>query len=372
MNKSKKKKIVLAGGGSGGHVIPLLSIYDRIKDTYDVLFVGLAGGSEMQLLDRKKIEYQTIYAGKLRRYFDLRNIIDILLVPYSIIQCLYILWRYKPDLVFTKGGNVSLPVAIAAWMLGLPILAHESDSVMGLSNSIISKFAGKIAVAFPVGCYNGYSEEKMVWAGMPIREWKVQKSDIPKARKFFALDNDLPVLLITGGSQGAVSINTYVMNNIVDLLEFCNVIHITGETDFKRVESKKINIVRGKGKYLIFDFMYDDYDRAIMIADIVISRAGSTLAELSDLAKPSILVPLPHSAGNHQYFNAKSFEDMGASVMVEERDFDRINLAVLVESILSDEERLEEMKAAAATAMMTEGSAQIISDLIDSMVEKYS
>lgn len=368
--KTKQEKIVLAGGGSGGHVIPLLSIWEILKDDYDVLFMCSSGGKETAVLEARGVNFRGVWAGKLRRYFDWRNLVDFFRIPVGVIQSYLILRDFQPAMVLAKGGYVSVPVGIAAWLLKIPIVTHESDAVMGLANRILARFAERIAVAFPVGRYQSQYEEKMIWTGMPVRRWKYTEKDKDEIRNKWGLDNDLPVIFITGGSQGAKKLNTYVMDGLGDILTFANVIHQTGELDFARLERKKMSLSETKGKYLIYDFMIDDFERAIILADIVLARAGSTLAEISNLAKPSILIPLPTSASNHQFHNAKSFEDMGAGIMIEERDFVKINLPTLLDSLLMDEERLEEMSSAASTAMKTEGSAQILVDIIKDVIEK--
>jgi len=371
MTKSEKKetKIVLAGGGSGGHVIPLLSIWEILKDEYDVLFVCSSGGKETAVLEARGVNFKGVWAGKLRRYFDWQNIVDLFRIPVGVLQSYFLLRDFKPAMVLAKGGYVSVPVGIAAWLLGIPIVTHESDAVMGLANRILARFAKRIAVAFPVGRYQSKYEQKMIWTGMPVRQWKYGEKDKKEIKRKWGLDNGLPVVFITGGSQGAKKLNSYILDGLVDILDYANVIHQTGELDFARLERKKMSLGESKGKYLIYDFMIDDFDRAIILADIVVARAGSTLAEISNLAKPSVLIPLPTSASNHQFHNAKSFEDMGAAIMIEERDFTKINLPTLLRSLIADEERMEEMSSAASTAMKTEGSAQILVDIIKSVIE---
>jgi len=365
---TNKKKIVLTGGGTGGHAFPLIFIWEQIKNDYDFLYIGERNGKEEEIVKRAKIRYQGIWAGKWRRYFSLRNFIDLWRIPVGIWQSFWILRKWKPDLILAKGGYVSVPVVIAARLLKIKVISHESDAIMGLANRIIANYADKIAVAFPVGRYGNKFAKKMIWVGMPVRCWSYKQEDEPKLRKYFSIENDLPVLLVTGGSQGAVNVNKYVMKYLVEILKFCNVIHLTGKNDFERVKKWQEKLTDHKDRYLVYDFMFEDYEKAMVLCDLVISRAGSTLAEISNLAKPSILIPLPSSASNHQYYNAKSFEDVGASVMVEERDFDKINLAVLVSSLIDDEEGMEEMRAASATAMQTQGSARIVADLIESVL----
>ena len=366
----KRKKVVLAGGGSGGHVIPLLSIWEFLKDDYDVLFICSSHGKEKAVLEAKQVNYKGVWAGKLRRYFDWQNVIDFLKTPIGVIQSFFILRKFKPDVVLAKGGYVSVPVGVAAWLLGVPIVTHESDAVMGLANRILARFAKKIAVAFPVGRYQSRYEKKMIWTGMPVRKWKFSEANKDDIKSKWGLDNDLPVVFVTGGSQGAKKLNSYIMDSLEDMLQFTNVIHQTGELDFPRLERKKMSLTETKGKYLIYDFMIEDYDKAVIMCDLFIARSGSTLADISNLAKPSILVPLPSSASNHQFHNAKSFEDMGAGIMIEERDFAKINLSLLVRSLFEDEERLEEMSSSASTAMKTEGSSQILVDIIKDIIEE--
>ncbi len=364
----KKKRIVLTGGGSGGHAIPLISIWQEIKNDYDFLYIGEKGGKEQEIVKRVGLDYRGVWAGKWRRYFSWQNYLDLGRVPVGIWQSYWILREWKPDLVLAKGGYVSVPVVLAAVLLKIKIISHESDAIMGLANRIIARYADKIAVAYPVGRYGHKYTKKMVWVGMPVREWSYKINDEKKLRKYFGIKNDLPILFVTGGSQGALHVNKYVMKHLEGLLEFCNVIHTTGRTDFRRVKEWRETLPKNKERYLIYDFMFEEYERAMVLADLIVSRGGSTLAEISSLAKPSILIPLPTAAGNHQYYNVKGFEDVGASVMVEERDFDKINLTVLVKSLLEDEEGLEEMKAAAATAMKTQGSVRIMADLIDNVL----
>lgn len=371
--KSNRKKIILAGGGSGGHITPLISVWEIIKEEYDFVYIGVRGGVGLELVSDKKILMYQIMVGKWRRYFSLLNVVDVFKFVFGVFQSLIILSKEKPNLVLAKGGYVALPVSLAAWLMRIPVIAHESDTVMGLANRIIARFAVKIAVTFPLGNYPSKYQKKLVLTGMPVRNWRAKRSDESRYRKYFGIDNDLPIVLVMGGSQGAVGLNTYVLNNIFSMLDFTNVIHITGRTDLERVQKIAGKFGKKNGKYLIFDFMLKDYEKAIFIADLIVSRSGSTsLSEISSLSKPSILVPLPTSASNHQFHNAKSFEDVGASILVEERDFDKINLSILIKSLFEDEERYEEMRASASTAMMTDGSSQILADLIADVLKGKS
>lgn len=366
--QEKKKTIVFAGGGSGGHILPLIFIWERIKEKYDTVFICEYNGKEESILKQYNLKYYGVMSGKWRRYFSLLNFVDLFKVPIGIWQSFWLLRKIKPSLVLAKGGYVSVPVAIAAWSLGIKVIAHESDAVMGLANRLIEGIAQKIAVAYPIGNYNSKYEQKMIWAGMPVRKWKVDFQHIEKSLDHFQINNGLPVIFVTGGSQGAVNLNNYLIKYVGEILEYANVVHQTGKLDFQRIIKVKNDLKNRKGKYLVYDYIFEEYDDIFAAADLIIARSGSTLADISNLAKPSVLVPLPTSASNHQYYNARSFEDIGASIVVEEREFGKINLALLIKSLLEDEERLEEMRGAAATAMKTEGSAEIMADLIDSLI----
>ncbi len=369
-NMKKKKKVLLAGGGSGGHVFPLLNVWEYMKNDFEVQYVGEKNGKEQVWVEERGINYQGISAGKLRRYFSIQNFIDIFKVPVGIYQSWQILRDFKPDLVFAKGGNVSFPVVIAAWWLKIPVLTHESDLVMGLANRMTASIADKIAVSFPVGAYGSRYSEKMIYTGLPVRVWTKKSGNEDEIVKSFGLNKDLPTVFVTGGSQGAMAVNSYILDHLDKILDYANVIHVSGETDFVRVREKTKDII-GTGVYKLYSFLTDNFNKAMYISEIVVSRASATtLAEISSMAKPSILIPLPISASNHQYFNAKRYEDIGASVMVEEREFKQINLAVLLQSILEDEEKYHEMSSSASVAMQTEGVSQIIIDLINNMIEE--
>jgi len=210
----------------------------------------------------------------------------------------------------------------------------------------------------------------MIYTGLPVRAWAKKSGDDDEIIKSFGLDKELPIIFVTGGSHGAKSLNSYVAQHLEKILEFANVIMVTGENDYERIVDK-VGDVKGKGVCRIYSFLTDNFNKGMFISDLIISRASATtLAEISSMAKPSILVPLPTSASNHQYFNAKSYEDMGACVLVEERDFDKINLAVLIKSLFEDEESYHEMTSSASAAMQTDGVGKIILDLINDLIEE--
>ena len=203
----KRKTILLAGGGSAGHVMPLVSVVEAIKGKYDTVFIIEKNGVEENVLKKRNIIYYGILAGKWRRYWSWQNFIDIFKVIIGIFQSIYLLFKIKPDVVLAKGGYVSIPVSVACWFWHIPLVSHESDAIMGLANKFTARIARKIGVAFPVGVYGGVNENKLVWVGMPVRKFEMDGGDLIKIGKYFGINNDLPVVFVTGGSQGAVNLN---------------------------------------------------------------------------------------------------------------------------------------------------------------------
>lgn len=270
------------------------------------------------------LNFAAIRAGKLRRYADvsmLRTITDIKTISLNVRdvtrlarglrRSLKILRDFKPDVVFAKGGYVSLPVGLAAAMLRIPYVVHESDLRAGLSNKTLAKWATKVAVGFPVKNYHDLPKNRLVYTGSPIRaELFSIKQD--KARKHFGLDDAKPVVLVTGGGLGSQSLNDVVVTALPKLLEDYQIVHITGEKDIEHVRFRLRAFKKAElAGYHVFSFLREDMPQALVAADVVLTRAGATtLAELAALAKPTIVVP--HPGLTDQAINAKTFARAGA------------------------------------------------------------
>lgn len=324
-------KILLTGGGTGGHIIPLLAVVSKLKKLADERKIGklefMLIGSDSDFnknISESGIQIKIIKTGKLRRYFSIENLIDIFRIPIGIVQSLHYIYQFKPDVVFSKGGFASVPPVIAARILRVPILTHESDIVPGLANKIISFFAAEILVSFE-DTKKYFPGKKTVFTGSPIRE-DIFNGNKNRAREIFGLKENIPTVLIFGGSQGARKINEIVLKPLPAVLEKYQVIHVCGMKNYEEINSLKVNkhlftFKEFAERYKAYPYLDAEMKDAYALADVVISRAGAnSLFEIMALEKPSIIIPLPTSASDHQYKNAEFFEKKEMLVLVKEED----------------------------------------------------
>jgi UDP-N-acetylglucosamine--N-acetylmuramyl-(pentapeptide) pyrophosphoryl-undecaprenol N-acetylglucosamine transferase len=306
---------------------------------------------EAKIAAASGIDFAAISAGKFRRMhgtsklsqvFDLStlglNARDSLRVARGIAGSLKILRQWKPDVIFVKGGFVGLPVGIAAHILRIPYVIHESDFTPGLTNRILSRWATKIAVGFPIKGYHDLPKDRLVYTGSPVRT-ELAKRHRLEGLATLKLSADLPVLLVTGGSQGAQAINDCLVEALSQLLEFTQVIHLTGEQDFERVrfEVKRLGKVKHLERYHPHAFLMEEMSAALAAADIVVARAGAnTISELATLAKPTILIPNYLHAG-HQEANAKVLSRAGAVSVLDERRLTPAGLVAAVRNLFGSE-----------------------------------
>jgi len=320
-------KIVVSGGGSGGHIFPILATLEELRKLdadLDVLYIGQAGSMESNVAAAQGLNFAAIHAGKLRRYADvstLRALTDVRTISLNVRdvtrlvrgyrRSMSILRSFKPDVIFCKGGYVSLPVGLAAATLKIPYVVHESDLRAGLSNRTLAKWAANVAVGFPTKNYHDLPKSKLIYTGSPIRA-EIFKISATKARNHFGLTNDKPVVLVTGGGLGSQSLNDVVTTALPKLLEKYQIIHVTGEKDIEHVRFRLRAFSDGElAGYHVFSFLREDMPLALVAADVVITRAGATaLAELAALSKPSIVIP--HPGLTDQAINAKTFARAGA------------------------------------------------------------
>jgi len=323
-------KVVFTGGGTGGHVFPIIAIVREMKkkvsSSTELIYIGPRDDYSKDTLSKEGIKTNFILSGKLRRYFSIpdffSSLIDIFFkIPVGIIQALSLIFFLAPDLIFSKGGYGSIPVVIAGWLLGVPVFLHESDIVPGLANKILSKFSSEIFVSFPVKETEYFPLRKMVQVGNPIRE-ELLGGSADKAREIFKLKKESPVILVLGGSQGSQRINELMMEILPELLTKFEIIHQTGAKDFPKIQKEVSAFIPEsvRGNYHPFAFLQEEeLKHAYGAADCVISRAGSgTIFEVAALKKPSVLIPLPESAQNHQVKNAYAYARYNACLVLEE------------------------------------------------------
>lgn len=321
----------MSGGGTGGHIIPNIALINDLRERYahtgklSILYIGTRRGMERNLIQPLKIKYASIMAGKLRRYLSFKNLVDFFKVPLGILQSLFILARFKPSVVFCKGGYVCFPVAVAARILRVPVILHESDVVPGLANKLSARFANKICVSFAQSV-KYFPANKTVVTGNPLRR-ELVFGNADDGRAFTGLNERLPILLVFGGSQGAQYINELVRDNLDALLSRYQVVHICGEQDIQSPDAplkllkqeNRLNIKR----YRPFTFVGREMKDLYALCDLIVSRAGAiTLSEIAFFNKPAILIPLGKGASRgDQLVNADVFATAHKAVVLREGTF---------------------------------------------------
>lgn len=349
------KRIVFTGGGTAGHVTPNIALFPKLKEMgYDIHYIGSYDGIERKLIEDFRIPYYGISTGKLRRYFDIKNFSDPFRVIKGFVEAKRILKTLKPDVVFSKGGFVSVPVVRAAAMLKIPCIIHESDMTPGLANKLCIPVASKICCNFPETLQD-LPADKAVLTGSPIRE-ELTKGDKHKGLKMCDFTSSKPVIMVIGGSLGAAGVNTLVREALPKLLLDFQVVHICGK-------EKIDNLLLNKQGYKQFEYVKEDLKDLFAMADIVISRAGANaICELLALRKPSLLIPLPARASRgDQILNAKSFESQGFSMVADE---DYLTGVTLVEKV----HELYFTRQSYIDAMQNSGQRNSISTILD-MIE---
>lgn len=306
------KRIVLTGGGTAGHVTPNIALIPNLRELdYAIHYIGSYDGIERRLINDYEIPYYGISTGKFRRYLDIKNFSDPFRVVKGFAEARKVLKQIKPDIVFSKGGFVSVPVVRAAASLNIPCIIHESDMTPGLANKLCIPVAKKVCCNFPE-TMQFLPEEKAVLTGSPIRE-ELAKGNKIAALKLCNFTSSKPVVMVIGGSLGAASVNKAVRDALPKLLEDFQVVHICGKD---KIDNLLLNIPG----YKQFEYLKTELKDIFAMSDIVISRAGANaICELLALKKPNLLIPLSaQSSRGDQILNAKSFESQGFSVVIDE------------------------------------------------------
>lgn len=306
------KKIILTGGGTAGHVTPNLSLLPSLrKEEFEIHYIGSYNGIERRLIEDAGIPYDGISSGKLRRYFDIKNFSDPLRVLKGYGQAKRLMKQYHPDIVFSKGGFVSVPVVLAAKHYKIPVIIHESDMTPGLANKICIPAAKKVCCNFPE-TLNYLPKDKAVLSGSPIRE-ELLTGDRLSGLQYAGLSANRPVILVIGGSLGSVTVNHAVRSILPKLLSQFQVIHICGKGNLD--ES-----LIGTSGYVQYEYVDKPLRHLFAAADLIISRAGAnSICEILALRKPNILIPLSAAASRgDQILNANSFAKQGFSTVLEE------------------------------------------------------
>lgn len=327
------KRIVLTGGGTAGHVTPNMALVPKLIDEgYNIYYIGSYEGMEKKLIEDIGVTYYGISSGKLRRYFDIKNFSDPFRVIKGFFEAKKILKKLRPDVVFSKGGFVTVPVVIAAKQLHIPVIIHESDMTPGLANKLSIPSASKVCCNFPE-TVKLLPEGKAVLTGSPIRE-ELFTGKCEEGLRLCEFTEEKPVLLVIGGSLGSVAINNAIRSNIDALLEKYQIIHLCGRNNLD--ES-----LEGREGYKQFEYVKDELKHYFACANVVVSRAGANaICELLALRKPNILIPLGLEASRgDQILNAESFENQGYSYVLQEKDVTSETLLNAVNSVYEDRDK---------------------------------
>lgn len=308
------KHIVLTGGGTAGHVTPNIAMLPKLQQLgYKISYIGSYEGMERKLIEEQGIPYYGISSGKLRRYFDVKNFTDPFRVLKGFGEAKKLLKELKPDIVFSKGGFVSVPVVLAAHRQKVPVLIHESDMTPGLANKLCISSAAKICCNFPE-TVDSLPANKAVVTGTPIRQ-ELLRGSREQALAFTGLSGKKPVLMVIGGSLGSVAVNDAVRATLPELLPDFDIIHLCGK-------DKLEPSLENTAGYRQYEYIKKELADLFALADVVISRAGANaICEISSLKKPNLLIPLSAKASRgDQILNARSFERQGFSCVLEEED----------------------------------------------------
>ena len=352
------KHIVLTGGGTAGHVTPNIALIPLLREKgYEISYIGSYEGIERKLIEEMDIPYYAISTGKLRRYRSLKNLSDPFRVVKGISEAHSLMKKLKPDIVFSKGGFVSVPVVLAAKRCKIPAILHESDMTPGLANKICIPSAVKICCNFPE-TLESLPADKAVVTGTPIRK-ELSEGDPEAAKAFCGFHADKPVIMIIGGSLGASPVNAAVRQVLPQLLKDFQIVHLCGH-------GKLDESLEGTEGYAQFEYIKKELADLFALADIIISRAGAnSICEISSLAKPNLLIPLSANASRgDQILNARSFEKQGYSMVLEEENLNDETLIAAIHTLYDDRQKYID-------AMRSSGHTDS-SSLIIHLIEEYT
>ena len=328
------KKIILTGGGTAGHVTPNIALIPDLKELgYEIAYIGSYNGIEKDLIEKEGIKYYGIDSGKLRRYHDWKNFTDPFRVQHGLHEARKILKEFKPDVVFSKGGFVAVPVVFAASEAKIPVIIHESDITPGLANKLCFNAAKTVCCNFPE-TMKYLPEGKRNLSGCPIRK-ELLEGNRQEGLKKLGFDGHMPTIMVIGGSLGSVAVNNAVREALFDLNKKYQVVHICGKGNI----DKDLEGVKG---YKQFEYVREDLKDYFAAADIVISRAGANaICEILALHKPNVLIPLGGKASRgDQLLNAKSFEGQGFSKVLYEDTMTKEDLISAVNDVYEDRENI--------------------------------
>jgi len=363
------KRIILTGGGTGGHTYPLVEIAKKLQKNsrVKILYVGSHSGPEEKITRDAKIPFKAILVGKRRNYYSLDNFFDLFKIIIGLVQARILFYRFRPNLVLAKGGYVTVPIIFWAKQFKVPLIIHESDIVMGRTNLWAAKYANKICLGFPLKYFSMHNLdslrraktkiplENLIYTGTPIRGEFFSTASVHK--------NNPPKILFTGGSQGASKINDLVAEILSELVKKYEIYHICGNKDFPYLSKR----FKNEKRYHLYDFS-QSMPELLKNSDLIITRSGANiLSEISALGKPSILIPLRNSSKDHQRVNAKLYQDSNSAIMLSENNLTSSSLLSIINRLMEDDQ-LRKLLGHHAQEFSVRNSAAIITDLIYELI----
>lgn len=371
-------KILLTGGGTGGHFYPIIAVSRALKKIaeaegfieMDLIYFADRPFDE-SVLKEEGVRFKQISAGKMRRYFSPANFFDFFKTISGAANALVNVYINMPDVVFAKGGYASFPALLAARIFRIPVIIHESDTVPGLVNRWAAKFARRIAISFPESI-KYFPEERSALTGNPLRS-RVLGGNLEEAKTIFGYDG-APTILVLGGSQGSQKINNVILEILPEILKDARLIHQCGEKNLDSV-SKQSSVILEKNefkrRYHLYPFLKeDDLRAASFISSLIVSRAGAgAIFEIAAWGKPSIIIPLSNSAQDHQRENAYSYARSGAALVIEEANLTPHILLAEIRKILQDESRQKKMSVSASNFAKPDAAEKIAKEIIKLALE---
>lgn len=364
-------RLAIAAGGTGGHISPAIAVieeFERRGLPYEALWIGSADGFERDAASESGIPFKSIQVGKLRRYVSLQTVPDALRIPIGVAQARRILKRFQPNVVFSTGGYVGVPPVAAARLLGIPSLTHEQTAILGLATRINARFTDTVALSYPSTPHPKTRHDSRVFvSGNPVRS-SLFGGDPDAAFKHFGLPGDLPLVYITGGTQGASGLNQVVLDALPELLQFCEIIHQCGPNE-RNGDYARLKVARQAlrpdlaVRYAPVERVGPELRDIYAAATLLVGRSGAgTVAELAAFGLPSILVPLPGAEEARQ--NALVLQNAGAAVIIPQQDLDAATLTRQINDYLSDTARLEEMSHNAHQVAADAPATKLVAELL--------
>ena len=370
-------KVLFTGGGTGGHVFPIIAVKRELQklsqEELKFYYLGPKDDFTAAFFPQEGIKNIFILSGKIRRYWNFvtffQNLFDIIIkIPLGIIESFIVLFFLAPDIVFSKGGYGSIPAVISAWILRIPIFLHESDVSPGLANKILSNFSKEVFISFPPRETEYFPLNKMIYVGNPIRK-ELLNGDEKRAKEIFSLQGNKPLILILGGSQGSERINEIILNVLPELIKDFEVIHQVGDKNLQKVKIEAQAFLSEDllKYYHFYSFLKEDeLKHALKVANLAIARAGSgTIFEIAAAGIPSILIPLPESAQNHQVKNAYAYAKSGACIVLEEGNLTPYFFLQNIKNLFAFQPELNKMAQAAKEFSKPEAAKIIANYLIE-------